>query len=200
MSEEPEPLTWDTVRLAAEAYWPQLGARVVDQIREWNAALFDNAIRPAPIVLGRPTSLCGHWFPTLAAACDPRLGFEGNLVTTHGYQAPRPVMAVQRGELLRAMCDRIETQNSRPPLKRNSEAWCRLVMETHRRLTGRRIWCAAEREIIEPREDLGGGEFRPETRRRGQDPDPETGEPSLSRATIAGWPGTVIDLGSIQKD
>jgi hypothetical protein len=97
------------------------------------------------------------------------------------------------------MCDRIETQDGRPPLKRNTEAWCRLVMETHRRLTGARLWCAPEREAIEPRQELGGGEFRAETRRRVQDPDPETGKPSLSRVTIAGWPGTVMDLGRIEK-
>jgi hypothetical protein len=96
--------------------------------------------------------------------------------------------------------DRLETQDDRLPLKRNSEAWCTLVMDLHRRLTGERIWASPEREVREPAVQLGKGVFRPESKRLAQDVDPETGTPSLPRADIAAWPNGRIDLGYIERD
>jgi hypothetical protein len=59
-------------------------------------------------------------------------------------------MAVQRKELLRGMMDRLQTQDGHRPFNRNTEEWCALVMQTHLRLTGERIWCAPEREVGDP--------------------------------------------------
>jgi hypothetical protein len=199
--EEPEALTWKTVRLAAETYWPVLGARVVDQITQWNGELFDSALRPAPIVLSRMSSVHGHWFPLLDASADQRVGTEVHLVTqARAYSPPNRITSVKRADLLRGMMHRLRTQDGLSPFKRSSAEWCALVMQLHLRLTGKKIWAAPEREETEPAQDLGRGLYRPAQTVVVQDCCPETGAESLPRATIASWPGSLMDLGRITRD
>jgi hypothetical protein len=200
-SEEPEPLSFEAMRAAAEVYWPGLGGKVADQWREWNRDLFDGALRPAPLVLSRMGAALGHWFPTLDPSADQRLGFEEKLlVQSIGYMPPRRITSVRRADLLRGMMARLRTQDGLPPLKSNSDEGCALLMELHRRLTGERVWMAPEREEKTLQEDLGGGLYKPSEVFVVQDDDPETGAPSLSRDKIRGWPGTLMDLGHIARD
>jgi hypothetical protein len=73
-------------------------------------------------------------------------------------------------------------------------------MQLHLRLTGKRIWASPVYEEIEPAKDLGKGLYRPAETVVCQDNDPETGAESLPRATIASWPGSLMDLGLITRD
>jgi hypothetical protein len=145
------------------------------------------------------SSVLGHWFPLLDRA-DQRIGTEGRLVTHGFYQPPDRIMFVKRADLLRGMMHRLRTQDGLAPFNGNSTEWCELVMELHRRVTGERIWCSPVYEKTTPRQDLGKGLYRPEETFTCQDNDPETGAESMPRDKIAGWPGTVMDLGKIARD
>jgi hypothetical protein len=188
------------MKAAAEVYYPGLGARVCDQMREWNKDLFDGALRPAPIVLARMSNIEGHWFPLIDRA-DQRVGTEGHLIAqVRDYTPPNRIAFVKRSDLLRGMIHRLRTQDGLAPWRGNSPEWCALVMQLHLRLTGKRIWCAPEYEETTPRQDLGKGLYRPAETFVCQDNDPDTGAESLPRDKIAGWPGTVVELGRITRD
>lgn len=200
-SEEPEGLTFGSMKAAATVYWGQLGARVADQWRCWNKDLFDGKLRPAPMVLSRMSSIHGHWFPLLDASADQRVGTEIHLITqVRAYLPPNRIDSVKRADLLRGMMHRLRTQDGLSPFKGNSPEWCALVMQLHLRLTGKRIWCAPEREETAPAQNLDKGLYRPAETVIVQDCCPETGAESLLRAKIAAWPSSLIDLGYITRD
>jgi hypothetical protein len=102
------------------------------------------------------SSVHGHWFPLLDIAANQRMGTEHALVTqTLSYQMPQPITRVRRSDLLRGMMDRLYAQDGQTPPGHTSQEWCDLVMRLHHRLTGRRIWCAPEREEIIAAQQLG---------------------------------------------
>jgi hypothetical protein len=199
--EEPEGLTFGGMKAAAEIYWPGLGGKVADQWRCWNKELFDNRLRPAPMVLSRMSRVHGHWFPLLDRSVDQRIGTEVHLLTqVRAYTPPTAIHFVRRADLLRGMMHRLRAQDGLPLLQGNSPEWCALVMELHRRLTGQPIWCAAPYEETTPQQDLGKGLYKPAEKQICQDNDPETGAESLPPDKIAAWPGSVMDLGRITRD
>jgi hypothetical protein len=200
VSDEPEGLSFGAMKAAAEVYWPGLGGKVADQFREYNRDLFDNKVRPAPMVISRMSSAHGHWFPLLDRA-NQRIGTEEHLRIGATYYAPPDrITFVRRGDLLRGMMHRLRAQDRLAPWLGDSKEWCELVMELHRRLTGERIWCAPPYIETTPIEQLGGGLYRPAERHVYQNNCPETGAESLAKDKISGWPGTVIDLGKIVRD
>jgi hypothetical protein len=141
----------------------------------------------------------GHFFPTLDRA-DQRMGFEGQIATqVRFYTLPRAIQCVRRDTLLRTMIHQLRRQDGLTPFLGNSQEWCDLIMDLHKRLTGERIWAAPEYEETTPQPGLGKGLFRPAETTICQDTDPETGKPSLPRDKIVGWPGTVMDLGRIER-
>jgi hypothetical protein len=189
------------MRAAVEFYWPGLGGKVADQWREWNRDLFDGALRPAPMVLSRMSSIHGHWFPLLDSSANQRVGTEVHLITqVRDYRPPDRITSIRRSDLLRGMMFRLRAQDGHAPFKHNSTEWCALVMQIHKRLTGETIWAAPEYERTEPARQLGKGLFKPEEIFIMQDCCPKTGAKPLPRAKIAGWPGNLIDLGHITKD
>jgi hypothetical protein len=189
------------MRAAVEFYWPGLGGKVADQWREWNRDLFDGALRPAPMVLSRMSSVYGHWFCTMAPSADQRLGFEPQLaVQNASYSAPRAITSVRRIDLLRQMLHRLRAQDGLAPFKSNSTEWCELIMDLHSRLTGKRIWAAPVQEKTTPMQDLGKGLWRPAQTRTWQDRDPATGAESLPKDKIASWPHGLIELGVIVRE
>ncbi len=200
-SEAPEGLTFEQMRAAAEVYWPGLGGKVADQWGQWNRDLFDGALRPAPMVLSRMSSIHGHWFPLLDRGADQRIGTEHHLIMqAHGYMPPAKVVSVKRADLLRGMIWQLRAQDGQVQIRANSREWCELVMKLHLRLTGEKIWAAPEYEEKEPTKQLGKGLYQPEETFVVQDNCPETGAESLPRAKIAGWPGIMMDLGHITRD
>jgi hypothetical protein len=200
ITEEPERLTYDAMKAAAEVYWPGLGGKVADQWREWNRELFDGKLRPAPIVLSRMSSIHGHWFPLLDRSADQRIGTEVPLITqVRAYSPPTRIDWVKRADLLRGMMFRLCTQDGQAAYQTGSKEMCEIVMDLHRRLTGQRIWCSPGRQDTTPQQDLGKGLYRPAATRICQDTDPETGAESLPRAKIASWPESVMDLGRITR-
>ncbi len=200
-SDEPEGISFGAMKAAAEFYWPGLGGKVADQWRCWNSELFDNKLRPAPMVLSRMSSVHGHWFPLLDASADQRVGTEVHLITqVRAYSPPARITSIKRADLLRGMMHRLRTQDGQAPFKHNSSEWCALMMQLHLRLTGKRIWAAPEREETEPAKDLGKGAYRSAQTFVIQDCCPETGAESLPRAKIAAWPDSVMDLGRITRD
>jgi hypothetical protein len=82
----------------------------------------------------------------------------------------------------------------------NGEAWCRLVMEMHRRLTGEAIWAAPEveerREYQYTERDRSPG-LTTSRIVRVQARCPATGQASITRAEIEGWPNSLLELGNV---
>jgi hypothetical protein len=125
--EEPAGLTFGVMKAAAEVYWPGLGGKVADQFREWNRDLLDGKLRPAPMVLSRLSSVCGHWFCTLDPAADQRMGFEQQLVTqVRSYSPPRAIASVRKVDLLRQMMRQLYAQDGKPMPLHNSQGVVRL--------------------------------------------------------------------------
>jgi hypothetical protein len=199
--EEPQDLTFGGMKAAAEIYWPGLGGKVADQWRCWNKELFDNRLRPAPMVLSRMSRVHGHWFCTLDPCGDQRMGFEQQLVTQiRSYTPPRTIASVRRVDLLRQMLRQLYAQDGKAAPEHNSQEWCELIMKLHLRLAGQRIWASPQYTETTPQQDLGKGLFRPAETRSYQDNDPETGAESLPLAQIKVWPHGLIELGNITRD
>ena len=198
-------LTWAAVGAAAELYWPGIGAQVVAQIDEWNLALFDGELSPVPVVLSRMSAVHGHFFPTLDRSVDQRLGFDGPVYFAVGasvpYSRPKPLTSVRRSDLLRGLMFRHLSEQGLDTSARGTP-WCVLLMDLHRRLTGKEIWCApmTERRVdIAPTMPDGSRGLARQVLERDQPACPKTGKPSISKSEIESWPMNSIDLGDITK-
>lgn len=194
--------TWEDSERAAEFYWRGLGGQVVRQMAEWNRDLFEGKVPPAPFVLSRMSSIHNHHFPTLDPGCDPRRGFEatGVFQGRFGYQPPKPVNRVRRGDLMRFMMREYLKATGQNP-SRGKPDWCRLVMRLHDKLKGERIWASEAREIY--KDEIDATAPRSLTRRVRvveQESDPKTGAASLSADRVKNWPLSVIDMPDIVRE
>ncbi|MGE0052936.1 MAG: hypothetical protein AB7S74_01895 [Hyphomicrobium sp.] len=185
-------LTWRQVRDAAEVYWPGIGGAAVDQMIEWNETLFDGKLAPAPVVLSRMSSVNDHWFPLIDYGSSHRLGYEMSVGSDTRSEPPRRLMSIRKGSLLRGMMLRyLEDQKlSHAP---GGADWCALVVDIHKKLTGKRIWAAPKIERYET------PQFGPRRIVHEQAPDPLTGRPSISPSAVRNWPTESIDLGDIVR-
>lgn len=183
-------LTWDQVASACETYYPGIGRQVVDQIREWNSTLFDDALPPAPIVLARSSSVHKHWAPALPADAQSRM-YEPAIIDTRQHGNVRPLVGVSRANLLRGMVQR-HLQMQGKNCAYGGVSWCQAIMEVHRLLTGKRIWASPQtRRVIE---EIVGDSNMPRRRAIVEQAEGPKGEKSLPIGAIQAWPIGLIDL------
>jgi hypothetical protein len=187
-------LTWKTVRIATECYWPGLGAPVVDQITEWNDKLLGGESPPMPVVLSRMGKANGHWSPLSGSQARSH---EPEQVNRTIHSDPKRLLKVSRATLLRGLMTHYLRSKGLDHGEYGSEHWCALVMRCHYGLTGKRIWCSPQRSRI--MEDFGTGNVARRHLEVTQARGPK-GEESLPIAVIKSWPMGSIELGTIERE
>jgi len=174
--------TVDDMRRFASEAWGELGSTVVDSWCGLNAAYFDGALRPIPIVItntqpyGRRIGLCSYGGSWRQGRC-----ISLNAPMNGGF------LLADNGTLLHEMVHQF-LQDRGENSKHAGAPWRREIMRLNESITGHTIWAGQYKQL----------------RRNGKPtwlnmPNPETGEASLTQTQIARWPHKHfgIDLGSL---
>lgn len=198
IKETSDTLSWDQVIEGAALYWGPIGRKSAEQIAEWDRTLFGGELPPAPLVLGRPSSVHGHWFPSLELGISQRSGFEHR--PPSNYLPPQKIDCIRRSDLLRGCMFRFLSLKGLEPTPGRAP-WNDLVMRLHMELTGKTIWVSERTERYVRELDPNAPADSSMTRLVkvvDHPPCPKTGAPPLKHESNLGWPAGSIDLGDIK--
>jgi hypothetical protein len=160
---------------------------VADCWADYNERYWGGRLRPLPVFL-TPATPYGKrlgW-----TCCEPQVT---HIALAYPLTCPAEgqVLVADRSTLLHEMTHQGLSEAGLCP-EHKGQPWRDEVMRLHRLLTGQDIWAGAPTVV---KEKDGDGARRSVRLNR---PQPVTGQPSLSQADIARWPGSVgIDLGAL---
>lgn len=197
VKETSDALTWDQVIEGAALYWGPIGRTSAEQLAEWGRTLFGGELPPAPLVLGRPSCVHGHWFPNLQTDLSQRSGFEHK--PAFNYAPPRKLDRIRRSDLLRGCMARFLNLKGLDPTPGRAP-WNDLVMRLHMELTGKTIWVSERTERYARELDPNAPADSSMTRlvKVVDHPlCPKTGSTPLKHERNLSWPVGSIDLGDI---
>jgi hypothetical protein len=171
----------DMRRFAAEA-WGSLGVSIVEQWCEFNAAYFDAALKPVPIVITHAQP-----FGRRLAFCSYNIGAGGRTITLN-IPGSHNVLVADSNTLIHEMVHQFLFERGEYPAH-NGAPWRREIMRLTKMITSKDIWAGASKTMR--RDGLVI---------RGNAAHPKTGELSLPQKVIARWPHDEIgiDLGSFR--
>ncbi len=160
----------DMRRHAAEA-WGLLGADIADTWRKFNAAYFDGALRPIPLIVSQMLP-----FGRRIGQCSYNLrSWQGRAITLNLPDAGGHLIA-DNNTLLHEMLHQYLFERGEDPAHM-AEPWRREIMRLTKLITGKTIWAGPSKVIRQ-----NGKATRINA------PHPKTKEPSLPQAVIARWP------------
>jgi hypothetical protein len=171
------------MRRALVLGWGALGGRVADCWADYNERYWGGRLRPLPMFLTQ-VSPYGHWVGLTCISPSVR-----SIALT--CPASGQVLVADRGVLLHEMTHQHLWEQGLCG-KHDGQPWRDEIMRLNRSLTGKDIWAGAPTVV---KEKDGDGARRSVRLNR---PHPVTGQPSLSQADIARWPGSAgINLGPL---
>lgn len=169
--------TVDDMKLAAGEAWGAFGVGVVDLWAEFNAAYFDNALRPIPIVLTQAQP-----FGRALAFCS----WGNGRTITLNVPKDHSSLVADANTLLHEMIHQCLFERGEYP-SHDGQPWRREIMRLTNQITGAEIWAGPSKTMRE-----NGRVVRRNAAH------PETGMPSLRQMQIACWPhGLGINLGPL---
>jgi hypothetical protein len=176
----------DMRRFAGEA-WGQLGVAIVEQWCDFNAAYFDNALRPVPLVItnaqpfGRRIGFCSYNHGGASAA--------GRTITLNIPKDHNRLVA-DNNTLLHEQVHQFLFERGEYP-RHDGGPWRREIMRLTKLITGKDVWAGPSKTAR-----IDGKVVRMNA------PHPETGAASLPQKIIARWPhdGLGISLGCFTED
>lgn len=185
---------WSAVVAGAELYWGSLGRAAAEQIRDYALKLFDGEVKPAPIILGRPSRVHGQWAPL---AQNQMRMHEAAIADTRAHSDIQPIKSISRAQLLRGVLVRHLVTCGKNPAPGSAD-WCSAAMAATLKLTGRKVWMAPQ---VERKVEVFEGESNyPRKRLVVEQARGPNGEQSLSWSDILSWPQNVVpDLGTISE-
>jgi hypothetical protein len=169
----------DMRRFAGEA-WGPIGVNIVERWCEYNAAYFDNALRPVPLVITNTQP-----FGKRLAFCSYNPNTSGRTITLNVPKMHKSLLA-DNNTLVHEMVHQLLFERGENAAH-SSEGWRREIMRLTKQITGKEVWAGRSKTV------------RQDDKRvvRINAAHPQTNEPSLPQAIIARWPhdGLGIDLG-----
>jgi hypothetical protein len=175
----------DMRRFAGEA-WGHLGVAIVDKWCEFNAAYFDNALRPVPLVITNTQP-----FGKRLAFCSYNPDASGRTITLnvpkHRHSGRRYQLLADNNTLLHEMVHQFLFERGEEA-GHSSDGWRREIMRLTKQITSKEIWAGRSMIIRRDKRVV-----------RINAPHPKTNEPSLLQSVIARWPhdGLGIDFGCL---
>jgi hypothetical protein len=168
----------DMRRFAAEA-WGSLGVSIVEQWCEFNAAYFDAALKPVPIVITHAQP-----FGNRLAFCSYNIDTGGRTITLN-LPKSHNVLVADSHTLIHEMVHQFLFERGEYPAH-DGALWRREIMRLTKLITRRDIWAGASKTMRRDGRII-----------RGNASNPETGALSLPQKVIARWPHDEIgiDLG-----
>jgi hypothetical protein len=165
----------DMRRFGGEA-WGQLGVNIVDKWCEFNAAYFDNALRPVPLVITNTLP-----FGKRLAFCSYNPDASGRTITLN---VPRDhkVLVADNNTLLHEMVHQFLFERGEYA-SHDGAPWRREITRLTKHITGKEIWAGPSKVVRQ-----NGKAIRINASH------PETGQPSLSQKVIARWPHDEVGI------
>jgi hypothetical protein len=179
MNRKPDGFTIEDMRRFAGEAWGPLGVSIVNKWCEFNAAYFDNALRPVPLVItqtqpfGKRFAFCSY------TDTGPHIG--GRTITLNVPSAFKYLCA-DNGTLLHEMVHQFLFERGEDAAHLSS-GWRREIMRLNKQITGTAIWAGPS---VVRRID------RKPTRINA--PNPKSGQQSLPQAVIARWPHDKVGI------